>query len=136
MSAYDEWLTTPPEPSPHNLSGKCSVCNTEHFNGPGEGFATSACACGAAECCEDCDKCGECGDAVCSQCSVTVLADGQEKLLCSGCYGCFLDDQPEAQADAPERPYLYEPHPDAVHPIFAPILDAIRPAIHQTGARQ
>lgn len=53
------------------------------------------------------------------------MADGQEKLLCSGCYGCWLEDQPEAQVDGLELPYLHEPHPDAVHPIFAPILAGI-----------
>lgn len=134
MSAYDEWLTAPPEPPPHDFSGKCEVCNTEHFNGPGEGFETNKCSCGTAECCESCDKCADCSDPVCPQCSVDISNRDERKLICAGCHQAYLDDLADpneageelleaALAKAPppysDLPHLHEPHPHAVavHPI-------------------
>jgi hypothetical protein len=108
------WLNGPPEPNPNDYSGTCPVCETEHYNGPGEGFETSVCSCGEAKCCEFCDRCSECGDRVCLQCSVKFNSKNQEILVCSGCHQAYLEDL----EDEAVKPNAH------VEPLMASILNA------------
>lgn len=121
---YDEpsWLSHEPEPNPRHQSGTCRVCDTTHYDGPGEEMATSPCACGAAMCCEYCDRCRECGDYVCSTCAVDTSKTSRAHIMCSDCYQVYLDEVSLDESNLALRPV----QPQGLNPLISKILDAFR----------